>query len=45
MRAVTAYILFLSTIVAKDAVMDANSLALVRMPNRDDFISIERGYF
>jgi len=40
--AATAYILFLNKIIAKDAVMDAKSLPLVRMPNRDGFIPIER---
>jgi mono/diheme cytochrome c family protein len=40
--AATAYILYLNQIIAKDAVMDAKSLPLVRMPNRDGFIPIER---
>jgi len=40
--AATAYILYLNKIIAKDAVMDAKTLPLVRMPNRDGFISIER---
>mgnify|MGYP006281892369 FL=1 len=40
--AATAYILYLNKIIAKDAVMDAKTLPLVKMPNRDGFISIER---
>jgi cytochrome c len=40
--AATAYILFLNKIIAKDTVMDAKSLPLVQMPNRDGFIPIER---
>lgn len=40
--AATAYILFLNKIITKDAVMDAKSLPLVKMPNRDGFIRIER---
>jgi cytochrome c len=40
--AATAYILFLNKIISKDAVMDAKTLPLVRMPNRDGFIPIER---
>ena len=36
--ALTAYILNLNDIVPKDAVMDAKSLAAVRMPNRDGFV-------
>ena len=40
--AATAYILFLNNIISKDALMDAKSLPLVRMPNRDGFIPIER---
>lgn len=35
--AVTAYTLHLNGIVAADAVLDAGSLARVRMPNRDGF--------
>ena len=37
--AVSAYILYLNGIVAKDAPMTATTLPLVRMPNRDGFIS------
>ena len=37
--AVSAYLLFLNGIVSEDAVMDAQSLPQVRMPNRDGFIS------
>ena len=40
--AATAYILYLNKIIAKDAVMDAKTLPLVKMPNRDGFISVER---
>ena len=40
--AATAYILFLNQIISKEAVMDAKTLPLVRMPNRDGFIPIER---
>ena len=40
--AATAYILFLNKIITKDTVMDAKSLPLVKMPNRDGFIRIER---
>jgi mono/diheme cytochrome c family protein len=35
---VTAYLLSIDGVVAKDAVLDAKSLAAVRMPNRDGFI-------
>ena len=37
--ALTAYILSIDGIVAKDAVLDAKSLPLVKMPNRDGFVS------
>jgi cytochrome c len=40
--AATAYILYLNKIIAKDAVMDAKTLPLVKMPNKDGFISVER---
>ena len=40
--AATAYILYLNKIIAKDAVMDSKTLPLVKMPNRDGFIPIER---
>lgn len=40
--AATAYILYLNKIIPKEAVMDAKTLPLVRMPNRDGFIPIER---
>ncbi|MBT8561861.1 cytochrome c [Polynucleobacter paneuropaeus] len=39
--AVTAYILFLNNIIAKDDVMNARSLPLVKMPNKDGFIPVE----
>lgn len=35
--AVAAYVLFLNDLVAKDTVMDAGTLAKVKMPNRDGF--------
>ena len=35
--AVTAYLLFVNDIVAEDKVIDAESLPLVKMPNRDGF--------
>lgn len=35
---VSAFILYLNGIVAEDAVLDAKTLALVRMPNRDGFV-------
>jgi cytochrome c len=37
--AVSAYILYLNGIVAEDAPMTAKTLPLVKMPNRDGFIS------
>jgi S-disulfanyl-L-cysteine oxidoreductase SoxD len=37
--AVSAYVLFLNGIVGEDAVMNAQSLPQVKMPNRDGFIS------
>jgi cytochrome c len=37
--AVTAYILSIDGIVAKDAVLDAKTLPKVKMPNRDGFVS------
>ena len=37
--AVSAYLLFLNGIIAEDAVMNAQSLPQVKMPNRDGFIS------
>ena len=36
--AVTAYILSIDGIVPKDAVLDAKSLAAVKMPNKDGFV-------
>jgi mono/diheme cytochrome c family protein len=36
--AVTAYVLFLGHILPADAVLDAQSLPKVRMPNRDGFV-------
>lgn len=40
--AVTAYILSLNGIVAEDAVMNAQTLPQVRMPNRDGFVDYSR---
>jgi mono/diheme cytochrome c family protein len=40
--AVTAYILSEAKIIAQDAVMDAKSLAAVKMPNRNGFIPDRR---
>jgi cytochrome c len=37
--AVSAYVLFLNGIVGEDAVMNAQTLAQVKMPNRDGFVS------
>ena len=39
--AVTAYILSIDGIVAEDAVLDADTLPRVQMPNRDGFVSCE----
>jgi cytochrome c len=39
--AVTAYLLSIDGIVAKDATLDATSLPKVRMPNREGFVSWE----
>lgn len=40
--AVTAYVLFLNGIVPESAVMDAQTLPQVKMPNRDGFIDYSR---
>jgi S-disulfanyl-L-cysteine oxidoreductase SoxD len=40
--AVTAYVLFLNGIVPESAVMNAQSLPQVKMPNRDGFIDYSR---
>jgi cytochrome c len=40
--AVTAYLLFLNDIVNEKQVIDARSLPLIRMPNRDGFVSDPR---
>ena len=37
--AVSAYVLFLNGIVAQDATLDADTLAKIKMPNRDGFVS------
>jgi cytochrome c len=37
--AVSAYVLFLNGVVSEDAVMDAQTLPQVKMPNRDGFVS------
>ncbi|TDJ45788.1 MAG: cytochrome c [Gammaproteobacteria bacterium] len=36
--AVTAYLLFVNDIIAEDAEINAESLPLVKMPNRDNFV-------
>lgn len=36
--AVTAYLLFLNDVVEEDAEMNADSLPMVKMPNRDNFV-------
>lgn len=36
--AITAYVLYLNELIEGDAVMDQDSLAQVRMPNRDGFV-------
>ena len=40
--ALTAYILYMNKIISKDEVMNATSLPLVKMPNRDGFIAVEK---
>jgi mono/diheme cytochrome c family protein len=40
--AVAAYVLFLNDIVAETQVLDARSLPLIRMPNRDGFVADPR---
>jgi cytochrome c len=40
--ALSAYLLFLNDIVSEKQVMDAKSLPLIRMPNRDGFVSDPR---
>ena len=37
--AVSAYVLFVNGIVGEDAVMNAQTLPQVKMPNRDGFVS------
>jgi S-disulfanyl-L-cysteine oxidoreductase SoxD len=37
--AVSAYVLFLNGIVPQDAMLDADNLAKINMPNRDGFVS------
>jgi mono/diheme cytochrome c family protein len=37
--AVSAYVLFLNGIVAQDTTLDADTLAKIKMPNRDGFVS------
>jgi S-disulfanyl-L-cysteine oxidoreductase SoxD len=37
--AVSTYVLFLNRIVAQDTSLDADSLAKIKMPNRDGFVS------
>ena len=40
--AVAAYVLFLNGVIKQDAVMDAQSLPQVKMPNREGFITFPR---
>jgi mono/diheme cytochrome c family protein len=40
--AVSAYVLFLNDIVTENQVLDARSLPLIKMPNRDGFVSDPR---
>lgn len=40
--AATAYVLFLNKIIDQNAVMNAKTLPLVKMPNRDGFIQVIR---
>jgi mono/diheme cytochrome c family protein len=40
--AVSAYVLFLNGIVGEDSTMNAQTLALVKMPNRDGFVDMSR---
>jgi len=42
--AVTAYVLHLNGIVADNAVMNAQTLPQVRMPNRDGFVDMSRSH-
>jgi len=39
---VTAYILYMNKIIGYEDVMNAKTLPLVKMPNRDGFIRIEQ---
>jgi S-disulfanyl-L-cysteine oxidoreductase SoxD len=41
--AVSAYLLFLNGIVPQDATLDAGTLARIKMPNRDGFVSAYPG--
>ena len=40
--AVSAYVLFLNGIIGEDAVMNAQTLPQVKMPNRDGFVDMSR---
>ena len=40
--AATAYILYLNKIISADQVIDSKTLPLVKMPNREGFIPVER---
>ena len=40
--AAAAYILYLNKIIDQNAVMNAKTLPLVKMPNRDGFIQVIR---
>jgi S-disulfanyl-L-cysteine oxidoreductase SoxD len=37
--AVSAYLLYLNHLIAEDSVLDAATLAKIKMPNRDNFVS------
>ena len=39
--AVTAYVLFLNGVVQENAVLDATTLPKIRMPNRDNFVTVD----
>jgi cytochrome c len=39
--AVTAYVLFLNSVIEETEVLDATTLPKVKMPNRDNFVAVE----
>ena len=41
--AVTAYVLFLNGVIQETDVLDATTLPKIRMPNRDNFLTVEIG--